>query len=121
MLEKAIELDPTHVQALTALGRLHYNLWEIWGEDRSENLTKALEYGRQAVAVDDAVAGPHLLLAQVYGFLGEHEKRESETNAALARDPGDADTLAGPGDVLRWLGRGEGRLGRFSKQLPKRR
>ena len=103
--EKAIELDPKHAQALTALGRLHYNEWEIWGKARDKNLARALELGQDAVAVDDTLAGPHLLLGQVYRFLRQKEKSEIETNIALALEPRDADTLAGLGDVLRWSGR----------------
>ena len=103
--EKAIELDPKHAQALTALGRLHYNEWEIWGKARDKNLARALELGQDAVAVDDTLAGPHLLLGQVYRFLRQKEKSEIETNKALALEPRDADTLAGLGDVLRWSGR----------------
>ena len=103
--EKAIELDPKHAEALTALGRLHYNEWQIWGKARDENLARALELGQQAVSVDDTLAGPHLLLSQVHRFLRQQEQSEIEANKALALEPRDADTLAGLGDVLRWSGR----------------
>jgi TolB-like protein/class 3 adenylate cyclase len=109
--EKAIELDPKHAQALTALGRLHYNEWEIWGKARDKNLARALELGQKAVAVDDTLAGPHLLLSLVYRFLRQKGKMEIETNKALALEPRDADTLAGLGDVLRWSDRAQEAIG----------
>ena len=111
LFEKAIELDPKHAQALTALGRLHYNEWEIWGKARDKNLARALELGQNAVAVDDTLAGPHLLLSQVYRFLRQEEQFVVETNKALALEPRDADTLAGLGDVLRWSGRAQEAIG----------
>jgi TolB-like protein/class 3 adenylate cyclase/Flp pilus assembly protein TadD len=111
LFEKAIDLDPKHAQALTALGRLHYNEWEIWGKARDKNLARALELGQNAVAVDDTLAGPHLLLGQVYRFLRQKEQSEVETNKALALEPRDADTLAGLGDVLRWSGRAQEAIG----------
>jgi tetratricopeptide (TPR) repeat protein len=93
------------------LGRLHYNEWEIWGKARDINLARALELAQKAVAVDDALAGPHLLLSQVYRFLRRKEKMELEINKALALEPRDADTLAGLGDVLRWSGREQEAIG----------
>ena len=111
LFEKAIERDPKHARALTALGRLHYNEWQIWGEARDKNLARALELGQQAVAVDDTLAGPHLLLSQVYRFLRQKEKSDVETNKALTLEPGDADTLAGLGDVLRLSGRAQEAIG----------
>jgi TolB-like protein/class 3 adenylate cyclase/Flp pilus assembly protein TadD len=111
LFEKAIDLDPKNAQALTALGRLHYNEWEIWGKARDKNLARALELGQNAVAVDDTLAGPHLLLSQVYRFLRQEELFEVETNKALALEPRDADTLAGLGDVLRWSGRAQEAIG----------
>jgi adenylate cyclase len=111
LFEKAIELDPKHARALTALGRLHYNEWEIWGKARDKNLARALELGQNAIAVDDTLAGPHLLLGQVYRFLWQKEKSEIETNKALALEPRDADTLAGLGDVLRWSERAQEAIG----------
>ena len=109
--EKAIELDPKHAQALTALGRLHYNEWEIWGKARDKNYARALELGQKAVAVDDTLAGPHLLLSQVYRFLGQKEQSEIETNKALALEPRDADTLAALGNVLSSSGRAQEAIG----------
>ncbi len=111
MFEKAIEIDPRHIRALTALGRLHYNEWEIWGKARDKNLARALELGQNAVAVDDTLAGPHLLLSQVYRFLRQEDQFEIETQKALALEPRDADTLAGLGDVLRWSGRAQEAIG----------
>ncbi|MCH9052237.1 MAG: tetratricopeptide repeat protein, partial [Proteobacteria bacterium] len=111
LFEKAIDLDPKHAQALTALGRLHYNEWEIWGKARDKNLARALELGQNAVAVDDTLAGPHLLLSQVYRFLRQNEQYEVELKKALALEPRDADTLAGLGDVLRWSGRAQEAIG----------
>ena len=111
LFEKTIELDPKHAQALTALGRLHYNEWEIWGKARDKNLARALELGQNAVAVDDTLAGPHLLLSQVYRFLRQEDQFEIETKKALALEPRDADTLAGLGDVLRWSGRAQEAIG----------
>jgi adenylate cyclase len=111
LFEKAIEFDPKHTRALTALGRLHYNEWEIWGRARDKNLARALELGQKAVAVDDTLAGPHLLLSQVYRFLRQNAEFEVELNKALALEPNDADTLAGLGDVLRWSGREQEAIG----------
>ncbi len=111
LFEKAIELDPKHAQALIALGRLHYNEWEIWGKARDKNLARALELGQKAVAVDDTLAGPHLLLSQVYRFLQQQKQSQVELNKALALEPRDAATLAGLGDVLRWSGRPQEAIG----------
>ncbi len=109
--EKAIEFDPNHAQALTALGRLHYNEWNLWGTERDKNLARALELGQKAVEVDETQAGPHLLMSQVYRFLLQKEKSEIELKKALALEPRDADTLAGLADVLRFSGGAEEAVG----------
>ncbi len=115
--ETAIELDPNHAQALTALGRLHYNQWNLWGEERDKNLARALELGQKSVAVDETLAGPHLLMSQVYRFLFKKEQSEIELKKALALDPKDADTLAGLADVLRFSGGAEQAVGLLQKAM----
>ncbi|MCZ6849445.1 MAG: adenylate/guanylate cyclase domain-containing protein [Alphaproteobacteria bacterium] len=117
LFEKAIALNPNHARAHAALGRLHYNEWEIWGKARDRNLARALELGRKAAALDDSLAGAHLLLTQVYRFRRQFEQSEIETDKALALDPTDADTLAGLGDVLRWSGRAPEAIGLLQKAM----
>ena len=117
LFEKAIELDPNHARAHAALGRLHYNEWEIWGKARDRNLARALELGRKAAALDDSLAGAHLLLTQVYRFRREFEQSDIEAEKALALDPTDADTLAGLGDILRWSGRAPEAIGLLQKAM----
>jgi TolB-like protein/class 3 adenylate cyclase/Flp pilus assembly protein TadD len=105
LFEKAVDLDPGYARAHTNLGLLYYNEWRLWGRNRNENLARAVEYGRKAVAQDDRSAGTHTLLAVVHHYLGEQNEAEIEAQRALALDPTHPETLGNLGDFLRRSGR----------------
>jgi len=107
LLERAIEIDPSYVEAHTLLGFYYFDEWRVWGRQRDKNLDHALELGTAAVELDPSDPAPHVLLALVHQWRREFDQANSAADKALALGPKDAITLSNLGSMLGWAGRSE--------------
>lgn len=105
LLQRAIEMDSSYVQAHTLLGFYYFDEWRVWGRKRDHNLERALELGNTAVELDPPDPAPHVLLAMVYQFRREFDSASAAADMALALRPNDAITLSNLGSMLVWAGR----------------
>jgi adenylate cyclase len=105
LLERAIALDPSYVEAHSLLGLYYFDEWRLWGSSRDKNLARALEIASTAAQLDPSDPAPHVLLAQVHQFRREFDAATSEADLALALEPNEAVTLANLGSMLRYGGR----------------
>jgi adenylate cyclase len=100
LFEKAIEADPKYARAYVNLGLLHFHEWRYWGLDRDRNMARALEIAREAITLDDASAGAHVLIALVLQWRGEHEAADREADRVLSMGSLQAETLGNLGGYL---------------------
>ncbi len=100
LFEKAIEADPKYTRAYVNLGFLHYQEWRYWGLDRDRNTARALALAREAITLDDASGGAHVLLALVLQLRGEHEAADREADRVLSMGGIQAETLGNLGIYL---------------------
>lgn len=107
LLERAIEIDPSYVEAYSLLGFYYFDQWRVWGRQRDKNLTRALELGTTAIELDSSDPTPHVLLAMVYQFRREFDAANAAADKALMLQPKDAITLSNLGSMLNWAGRSE--------------
>ena len=105
LLQRAIEIDPSYVEAHTLLGFFYFDEWRVWGRNRNQNLASALDLGNTAVELDPSDPAPHVLLALVYQWRREFDKANPAADKALALEPKDAITLSNLGSMLGWAGR----------------
>ena len=88
-LAQAVELDPTHARALTALAGV-YNVrgWEELGNPRYrlEDQRRALE---RALEIDPGLAEAHARLARYHWAAGNHEAARASLDRAFALAPDD--------------------------------
>jgi len=105
LFENAIEADPKYARAYVNLGLLHYHEWRFWGLDRDRNMARALELAREAITLDDASAGAHVLIALVLQWRGEHEAADRKADRVLLMGSLQAETLGNLGAYLWWATR----------------
>ena len=107
LLQRAIKLDPAYGEAYSLLGLYYFDEWRLWGLDRENNLSRALDLARKAAELNPLDPAPHVLLAQVHQFRREFDAANAEADAAFALGPNDAITLANLGSMLRYAHRAE--------------
>ncbi|MBI3757459.1 MAG: adenylate/guanylate cyclase domain-containing protein [Deltaproteobacteria bacterium] len=108
MYKKAIELDPQYAGAYAGLGNTYWLDWSYqWNRDRAQSLERAFELGQRAVALDDSLSLPHLVLSLAYLWKKQHEQAIAEAERAVVLDPNNANGYAGLGNMLAFAGRPE--------------
>jgi adenylate cyclase len=106
LYEKALELDPANVSALTGLGWAAFldyiGLWSAPGVDALE---RAYDFARKAVALDSSDYRAHLLLGSVQSNRKQLTEALQHYQLALSLNANDADAAAHMANLLIDLGR----------------
>jgi len=76
-----------------------------WTESPTDTLGRAEELALDALSLDTSEVRAHIVLARVDILHQNYQQAEQETDFAIAINPNDAESLAGRGNVLMWLGR----------------
>jgi adenylate cyclase len=107
LAEEAIALDPGYALAYSyaALATAHEVTVGTYTNPR-EPLERGMKLVKKAVALDDSLAHPHVILGKYYIILNkEHEKGIAEAERAVALEPNSADAHTQLGINLAWAGR----------------
>ena len=108
MYGKAVELDLTYAEAYAMLGWTYYNeFFNRWAADSSQALERAFTLAQQAVALDDSLPTPHLVLGFAFLMEKQHEQAVAEVGRAMALDPNNPNTHLTLGIVLAFAGQPE--------------
>src|SRR5712692_4473850 len=87
MCERAIKLDPQYAAAYARLSITYWMEWfSQWSQD-PQTLEHALELAQKAVALDDSLPGPHVILGWVYLVKKQHDQAQAEMERAITLDP----------------------------------
>ncbi len=105
LLKRAIDLDPNYAGAYAALAETYYTDTSMgWAESPSDSLGRAEELALDALSLDVSEVRAHIVLARIDILHQSYQRAEQETDLAIAINPNDAESLAGRGNVLMWLG-----------------
>ena len=119
LAEEAIALDPGYAIAYSAAAAAIGN--EVWAgayKNPKEALQRAIELAQKAVAIDESLAFPHIVL----GYLSilanrDYEKGIAEAERAVALEPNSADAYTQLAINLSWAGRTEEAIPLFKKAI----
>ncbi|HEX9811186.1 MAG TPA: winged helix-turn-helix domain-containing tetratricopeptide repeat protein [Burkholderiales bacterium] len=105
LLRRAIELDPNYAAAYAALAETyHIGASMGWAESPTAYLSRAEELAIKALSLDDSEVRARVILARVHILHQRYKQAEAEIERAIAINPNDAQSLAGRGNILMWLG-----------------
>jgi adenylate cyclase len=105
LLRRAIELDPNYAAAYAGLAETYHIAVSMgWAESPTANLSRAEELAIKALSLDHSEVRARVILARIHIFHQRYEQAEAEIERAIAINPNDAESLAGRGNVLMWLG-----------------
>jgi adenylate cyclase len=119
LAEEAIALDPGYAIAYSAAAAAIGN--EVWAgayKNPKEALQRAIELAQKAIAIDESLAFPHIIL----GYLSilanrDYEKGIAEAERAVALEPNSADAYTQLAINLSWAGRSEEAIPLFQKAI----
>jgi TolB-like protein/class 3 adenylate cyclase/Flp pilus assembly protein TadD len=118
MYEKAIELDPRYAGAYAGLGWAYWVDWFfLWNPDRVQALERASELAQKAVALNDSLPEPHVVLGWVYLWKKQYEQAIAEVEKAIALDPNNAGSYLTLGTILVDAERPEEGIGLIEKAM----
>ena len=118
MIEEAIAMCPENPMGYIALGWIyHYDY--ILGNTKSprETIEKGIELAQKALAMDDSIAGAHVILCYFYLDKGDNDKAIAEAERAVALNPGDWSALNTYANSLRAAGRPEEAIPFYQKAI----
>ena len=105
LLRRAIKLDPNYAAAYAALAETyHIGASMGWAESPVATLSRAEELATKALSLDRFEVRARVILARVHIFHQRYKQAEAEIERAIAINPNDAQSLAGHGNILVWLG-----------------
>jgi adenylate cyclase len=117
MFEKAIELDPKYAGAYMGLGATYWLERVLQWSPDPQNLERAFELTQRAIALDDSLSDPHVLLGDLYLAKKQHEQAIAELERAIALDPNNAFAYSDLGNILTFAGRPEEAIGLIEKAI----
>jgi adenylate cyclase len=118
MIEDAIAMCPENPMGYIALGWIyHYNY--ILGNTKSprETIEKGIKLAQKTLAMDDSIAGAHVILCYFYLDKGDNDKAIAEAGRAVALNPGDWSALNTYANSLRAAGRPEEAIPFYQKAI----
>ncbi|MDW6024336.1 adenylate/guanylate cyclase domain-containing protein [Mesorhizobium sp. BAC0120] len=108
MLERAIEIDPGLALAYARLSIISFAEYaNQWNNATAENMTRALELARQAIALDDTEPQGYTSLAITLSWMRRLDEAEQAAERAVALAPNLADAYTGLGNIRDFQGRHE--------------
>ena len=118
MIEEVIAMCPENPMGYIQLGWV-YRIDYLLGNMKSprETLEKAIELAQKALAMDDSIAGAHVLLCYLYLDKWDDDKAIAEGERAVALNPGDWSALLSYANSLRFAGRSEEAIPLFQKAI----
>lgn len=106
LLKQAIDLDPGYAAAYAGLADTYYTSASMgWAESPLEYLGKAEELATKALTIDTSEVRARVVLARIAIFHQQFREAEDQIDLAIRSNPNDAQSLAGRGNILLWLGR----------------
>ena len=109
---------PENPMGYIALGWIyHYDF--ILGNTKSprETIEKGIELVQKALAMDDSIAGAHIILCYFYLDKGDNDKAIAEAERAVALNPGDWSALNTYANSIRNAGRPEEAIPFYQKAI----
>ena len=118
MVEEAIVMCPENPMGYIHLGWVHHYDYML-GNTKSpqETVEKGIELVKKALAMDDSIAGAHVLLCYLYFDKGDNDKAIAEAERAVALNPGDWTTLNTYANSLRLTDRAEEAIPYYQKAI----
>lgn len=105
LLRRAIEIDPSYAAAYAGLAETyHIDVSLGWAESPLASLSRAEELATRALSLDHSEVRARVILARIHIFHQRYKQAEEEIERAIAINPNDAQSLAGRGNILLWLG-----------------
>jgi TolB-like protein/Flp pilus assembly protein TadD len=107
LFERVVELDPGFAGGYAGLS-FGYAMAARHGFSASpkEDIERALEFGKRAVATDNTFGWSYLAVGNAYLMTRKHDKAIATMQEAVHIQPSDADAYEYLGFFLHWLGRG---------------
>jgi adenylate cyclase len=118
ILEEAIAMCPENPVSYAQLGFVYLSDVRL-GNTKSpgETLKTAKELAQKALAMDDSLPLPHLLLSDFYVIKREHDKAIAEAERAVALDPSGSAAYSTYARVLNFAGRSKEAIPLFQKAI----
>ncbi|MFO1349532.1 MAG: winged helix-turn-helix domain-containing protein [Gammaproteobacteria bacterium] len=106
-LEEAVARDPNFASAWSWLGDTYRFLAAHFssGADRASQLSRAVDYARKALAIDDKCSNAYFVLGAVHFYQGEHDKGAELLKKMVALQPSDSEKHAAYAFWLTYAGR----------------
>lgn len=114
LAKEAIGLDPTN--AVITAYYAHYCFLDYnfgWVLDADQSLRSALQFGKQAVTLDDADSTARWVLSLVYLMMRNYDEARVHIEKALELNPNDTEARGIYGDFLTYVGEPEKGLEQF--------
>jgi adenylate cyclase len=118
LIEEAISICPENPVGYLQLGQVHWQNY-LLGNTKSprETLEKAVELVEKALAMDDSLPGPHIVLSNLYTLRREFDKGIAEGERAVALDPSGSNAYAAYAAALLFACRPEEAIPPYRKAI----
>ena len=118
MVEETIAMCPENPMAHVALSWVYHTDVVLGNtKSREETIEKGIELAQKALAVDDSIAGAHVVLCYLYLDKREYDRAIAEGERAMAIDPGGSNALNSYANSLRAAGRPEEAIPFYQKAI----